>query len=229
MKPANGSYRWALLVPALLLLATTAAAETRYISDYLIVTVRSGKGNQYKILETVPTGTAVEVLEDGQAYVKVITPKGTEGYIRKQYVSPDTPKALQIEQLQQQLAELREELAQSQQATQTKLQAADSQQQQLVSLKAELEQARQELRTVRAEYQDLRSKSENVINLASENEQLIEQNNQLNSELLVLREENRNFHRSNMIRWFLAGAGVFFGGWLIGKISRKKTSGFSRY
>ncbi len=59
-----------------LLMVSSAYAETRYISDQLIVTVRSGKGNQYKILETLPTSTPVEVLEEDKTYVKVVTQKG---------------------------------------------------------------------------------------------------------------------------------------------------------
>ena len=93
---------------------------------------------------------------------------------------------------------------------------------QITELSAQLEQAQLALKTKEDEYQALLNKSDNVLGLSSENEQLVEENNLLNSELLVLREENQNFHRSNMIQWFLAGAGVFLGGWIIGKISRKK-------
>lgn len=228
MKPVNGANRRAWLVLVLLLLTTTAAAETRYISDYLIVTVRSGAGNQYKILETIPTGTPVEVLEETPTHVKVVTPKGTEGYIRKQYVSSEIPKARQIEQLQSRIAELEEQLQQQEQHYSAQLENAGAEQQRIAELSNELETTRAELKQVQTDYQALLQDSQNVVQLNAENEQLAEQNNLLNSELMVLREENRNFHRSNMIQWFLAGAGVFFGGWLIGKISRKKQRGFSR-
>ena len=93
---------------------------------------------------------------------------------------------------------------------------------QITELSTQLDQAQLTLKTKEDEYQALLNKSDNVLELSSENEQLVEENNMLNSELLVLREENQNFHRSNMIQWFLGGAGVFLGGWIIGKISRKK-------
>lgn len=228
MKPAHRPSRWAWMIPALLLLATAAAAETRYISDYLIVTVRSGEGNQYKILETIPTGTPVEVLEESPTHVRVLTPKGTEGYIRKQYVSSETPKAQQIERLQNRVAELEQQLQLQEEQYRAQLDTAGAEQQQAAELSNELETARAQLQEVKTDYQALLKDSQNVVQLNAENEQLAEQNNLLNSELMVLREENRNFHRSNMIQWFLAGAGVFFGGWLIGKVSRKKQRGFSR-
>ena len=74
---------------ALLVLAAAAAAmaETRYVSDLLVVTVRSAKGNSYETLETLITGTPVEILEEDNTYVKVLTPKGSEGYILKQYIN----------------------------------------------------------------------------------------------------------------------------------------------
>lgn len=209
-----------------LLTTTSAYAETRYISDQLIVTVRSGKGNQYKILETIPTSTPVTVLEDGKTYVKVVTPKGTEGYIQAHYVSKAIPKSTQIKQLNNKIVDLQQQLTTQQQNFQGSQEETNAQKNQITQLSAQLNQTRQELEKASDAYNTLRSKSENVLNLGNENEQLIEKNNLLNSELLVLREENQKFHRSNMIQWFLAGGGVFLGGWIIGKISRKKQRRF---
>ncbi len=216
-----------ILFALLFLLATSSAyAETRYISDHLIVTVRSGKGNQYKILETLPTATPVEILDEDKFFVKVVTPKGVEGYIRSRYVSKDTPKSIQIEQLNKKIETLKQQLATQLQDTKSSQSKASHHKTRITELSSQLAKARQELDTASSEYKNLLSKSENVLNLSAENEQLAEKNNLLNSELLVLREENQNFHRSNMIQWFLAGGGVFFGGWIIGKISRKKQRRF---
>lgn len=221
---------YSLLLAVLIssLLIPSAFAETRYVSDLLVVTVRDQKGANYNTLETLITATPVEILEEDKTYVKVRTPKGTEGYIRKQYITKELPKALQIKQLQAEILKLQQDLAQVQQKSQDSIENADRDQARIETLTAQLNQSQQELQTVKTKYEELLKNSENVLNLTAENEQLIEQNGLINSELLVLREENQNFHRSNMIQWFIAGAGVFFGGWLIGKISRKKQRGFSR-
>jgi len=207
-----------------LFLVTTSSlyAETRYISDQLIVTVRSGKGNQYKILETLPTSSPVNVLEEDKNYVKVITQKGTKGYIQRHYVTTTLPKKTQIKQLTKEIAALQQQLETQHQSVSTFQDATGELKNRITELSTQLDQAQLALKTKEDEYQALLNKSDNVLGLSSENEQLVEENNLLNSELLVLREENRNFHRSNMIQWFLAGAGVFLGGWIIGKISRKK-------
>jgi SH3 domain protein len=217
---------FALYVFFFFCLTFSAYAETRYISDQLIVTVRSGKGNQYKILETLPTATPVEVLEDDKTYVKVITPKGTEGYIQSHYVSKAPPKSYQITQLKKELKALQQQLADEQQNSQTAQNETNTHKQKITELAKQLDQTRAKLNQTDSDYKALLSKSDNVLNLSTENEKLIEENHLLNSELLLLREENHNFHRSNMIQWFLAGSGVLFLGWLIGKFSRKKTRRF---
>jgi len=209
-----------------LFVASSAYAETRYISDQLLVTVRSGKGNEYKVLETLPTSTPVTILEEDKPYVKVITPKGTEGYILSHYVSSALPKSVRIGQLNKEIHALQQQLAKQQQGFQASQEEANTHKSKISALSAQSDQTRQELDKTKGKYKTLLSKSENVLNLSTENEQLIEESNLLNSELLVLREENQNFHRSNMIQWFLAGGAVFFGGWLIGKISRKKQRRF---
>lgn len=209
-----------------LIVTSSAYAETRYISDHLIVTVRSGKGNQYKILATLPTSTPVQVLEEDKSFVKVLTPKGVEGYIRSHYVSKSAPKSVQIKQLNEEIEALQQQLSMQQINTTTSQSEAATHKAKIAGLSTQLEQTQQKLDKASGEYETLLNKSENVLNLSTENEQLSEENNLLNSELLVLREENQNFHRSNMIQWFLAGGGVFFGGWMIGKISRKKQRRF---
>ena len=217
-----------LLLLLLLTAAGAASAETRYVSDLLVITVRSAKGNNYETLETLITATPVEILEEDKTYVKVRTPKGNEGYILKQYITKELPKATQIKQLQGEITALQNKLDQQQQQYQGTLSEADAKEASINDLQSRLEQTKSELQSVSANYAQLQENAENVVNMTAENESLIEQNKLLNSELTVLREENQNFHRSNMIQWFLAGAGVFFGGWLIGKISRKKQRGFSR-
>jgi SH3 domain protein len=229
------SFRFILINLIFLTAASSAFAETRYVSDQLVITVRSNKEKTYNILETLITATPVKILEEDKTYAKVITPKGTKGFVLKQYISKKIPKSIQIEQLKKETAKLKKEIAalqhqltKQQQDSQKNLAAANVSQAKTDEISAQLSQTRQELKKVNNEYQTLLKNSENIVNLAAENEQLIEQNNVINSEMLILREENQSFHRSNMIQWFLAGGGVFFGGWLVGKISRKKSSGYSR-
>ncbi len=211
----------------LLLIASTAAAETRYISDQIIVTVRSNMGKQYDTLETLLTASPVEIIEETGGYVKVRTKKGTEGYIRKQYVTTKTPKSTQIAQLKRQKATLQTKIDKLNLDYQKQSETANTHQANTEALTNDLKAAQQNLNKVKSAYENFQERAKNVVALANERDRLLEENNSFSDQLTVLQAENKEFHRSNMIQWFLAGGGVFFGGWLIGKISRKKR-GFNR-
>ena len=42
-------------------------ADTQYVSDKLIITMRDGKSTDFKIIKTLKTGTPVDVLEEDGA------------------------------------------------------------------------------------------------------------------------------------------------------------------
>ncbi len=203
-------------------------ADTRYVSDQLVITVRTGPGNKFQILETLKTDSSLEILEETADHYKARTKKGTEGYVLKQYVTKDTPKKLVIARLEKEKAALERRLNQAKEESQQQVQVASSEQAKVGALTSDLKHTTDELAKVSNAFEDLKERSAGVVELTSERDQLLEENTRINSELTVLQEENKDFHRSNMIQWFLAGGGVFFFGWLIGKISRKQKRGFSR-
>lgn len=208
-------------------LVTTAIADTRYITDSLVVTLRNNTSNDHQVLERLSSNTPVTFLAEQGNFYQVRTPKGNEGFILKQYVTADVPKALLIEQLQARIAALEADYNQLQ-ARYTRLQQGNDDSTQNTDLVLQLEEARTNLKQLTEQYESLRESSADVLTLYENNQLLEEQNQSLTREVRILREENSSFHRSNMIQWFLAGAGVFLGGWLIGKVSRQKPRGFSR-
>ena len=207
--------------------ATSAFAETRYVTDLLIVTVRDNPSDNYQVLETLPTASPVEILEENQIFVKVRTEKGTEGYISKQYITATTPKKVIIASLQKQVDQLQRQLDSQKQKCTEQAEVAGGCQEQIEQLSKELATTRQNYQTLDSDFKNLQDRSQNVVELTTEHDRLAAENSALADELRVLQEENKGFHRSNMVQWFLAGGGVFFGGWLVGKISRKKR-GFGR-
>ena len=216
-----------LLFQAVLLSATLTQAETRYVADQLVVTVRSNTGDNYQVLEKLKTDTAVEVLKTDGPFVQVKTAKGTIGYIRKQFISKETPKPIQIDELKQQVVELQSQLDKERLKHQDNNQLVNTNQDKVGSLTQKLQQTQLKLEKVSSEYKNLRESSKDVIELKAAYDQQNEENDRISEKLNILQEENKKFHRSNMIKWFLAGGAVFFIGWLAGKVSRRKR-GFSR-
>ena len=58
--------RTPIIVFGLLLFAGVALAETRYISEQLEVTLRTGPGNDRKIIAMLKSGQSLELLEPGE-------------------------------------------------------------------------------------------------------------------------------------------------------------------
>ena len=217
-----------LMTALLLVMATFSFAETRYVSDHLVVTVRSNKTDNYQVLATLGTASAVDILNEDANYLKVRTSKGVEGYIRKQYITKALPKSLQIATLEKQKAALENELAQQQQNLKATSGLANTHQAENDQLTGDLKQTKQQLEKLSSDYTALLESSGNVINLGIERDQLLEENLKISNQLIVLQEENKDFHRTNMIQWFLAGGGVLLVGWLLGKVSRKQRN-YSRF
>jgi SH3 domain protein len=212
---------------------STSWAETRYVSDQLVVSLREQPQNNASPIIYLKTDMSVEVLEEVGEYFKVRSKKGETGYVLQKYLTTATPKASTINKLQKerdQLAGKIEEIRQ--QAASTTSQSNQSQQElalQLIDLRennAALQdkwvKSQAELKKVRQDYQALQNDAKGVIAITAERDQLRKTNQDLSAKNIALDEEVGSLARTGVIKWFLAGAGVLFFGWLIGKASRNR-------
>ncbi|MGE4580315.1 MAG: SH3 domain-containing protein [Desulfuromonadales bacterium] len=219
----------------LLVLPLAAAAETRYVSDQLVVTIRQQPADQAEVITTLRTDTPLEVLADQGRYLLVQTPAGEKGYVQSQYITSDLPKPIVIDRLQKERAQLQQKLAAAEKAREAAISelqkikttlATESQttEQQVTELKSALAQARSELQEATERYDTLLANSREIVNITNARNQLEEDNARLSAEIEAIRQENKSLLTTGMIQWFLAGGGVFLIGWLVGKLSRKRRS-----
>ena len=234
--------RYFSLIFAMVLIASNvyvalAEADTRYVGDQLIITLRQGKSTKHKILKTLETGTPVEIIEEGSSYYKVRTSDGTEGYVLRQYISSNPPKSLRIDELEIEnsaLLKKNDDLEKSKNALEVQIKEIQEKYDNKFSsltaksaeIKQDLDQAVDNERIITEKYNTLVAHSENIIEIVKERDQLLQKNKKLTANVKELQKKNEKFADSRMIKWFLAGGGVFFFGWIIGKISRKKRSRF---
>lgn len=208
-------------------------ANTQYVSDELIITLREGKGSEYKIIKSLKAGTPLEIIEESEQYLKVRTESGSEGWVLKQYVTEETPKPVIIGDLEKKIDRLNTEIEQykkDKESLQDELKTAKSDHnkkikdlKQNVSVsKGKAEQTARELKKITKKYNSLVKDSKDVVNLVEERESLKASNISLVTMTEQLQQENVKFKRLQMIWWFVAGGAVFFVGWIIGKISRQK-------
>lgn len=210
-----------------------ANAERQYVSDELIITMREGQGNEYKIINTLKTGTPLEILEESEKHFKVRTPDGLEGWVLKQYITAETPKTEIIAGLERKRARLQaqfDQLKGKKAIFQDEIQSVKSDyndrirklNQRLSEKSEEAEQTGKELKNISDQFHALETQSKDVVALVEERDRLKLQNNSLSTGNKRLQKENTRLKRIEMIWWFLAGGGVFFIGWITGKVSRKK-------
>lgn len=122
----TGSHR-TLLVLAMLVIFTSARAETLYVAERMRIGLRAEATETGAVVKTVETGTPLETIERVENFVHVRDPQGTVGWAEARYLTPDAPARLQMVKLQEDLARSRSQTAEAQ-AQLKKAQAAAAEQ-----------------------------------------------------------------------------------------------------
>jgi SH3 domain protein len=214
-------------------ISVSVYADTQYVSDKLIITMRRGMGDEYKIIKTLKTGTPVEVLEETDQYYKVKTEDDEEGWALKRYITTEIPKTIIISGLKEEIKKLKnsiEKINGERGAVKKDFESAKNVHKGIVKkLEASLKEkkdkiisANKELQEIINKYNKLVEDSGDVVRIVGERDMLNEENARLGAERNDLFQENERLLYRNSIYWFLAGGGVFFIGWIVGKVSRKK-------
>jgi SH3 domain protein len=208
-------------------------AQTLYVDDQLIISLREGPNTDSKAIRALKTGTPMVVLEEQDRYVKVRMQDGKEGWVQKQYLTSAIPKTDIIARLEKEIERLKkkaEELGKNITSNQSELKVAKNDH--VEKIKKLDEDARksgeeffrtaQELKRVTEQYNNLAAASKRTVELVEENKKLMNENKKINIEVTSLRNENDTLKQTGMIYWFLAGGGVLFAGFLVGRITKKK-------
>lgn len=203
-----------LLGVALMMVVATAVGQTLYVSDQLVITVRTGPSTANSIISNLVSGDAVEVLQINAetGYTRVRLVSGTEGWVLSRYLvaSPVSQDRLIIAE---------SDLAEAQ-ATVATLEGS------VAMLAAELEvtgrrleETETENASLMKELADLRAASENVLSIRDQNESLRRRLNERNEEAELLAIDNDRLRNRATRDWFVAGAGVLLAGIIVGLIA----------
>jgi len=203
-------------------LSASAQAKTQYVSDHLVITVRTGQGAQFQIIKTLESGEHVEVLETTDTgYTKVKTSDGTEGWVRSQYLAEEPVAREKLEKAQAQLAKTRAALKKIKDSYATLSKEHKDLSQNQATLSTDKKQLDSELAR-------LNEVAKKPILLDKQNRELQQKNVTLEKDLQRLNQENHSLKDRSQREWFIAGALVLFGGIILGliipKLRRRKSS-----
>jgi len=190
----------------------SSAGTTRYVSDELEITMRTGQGVKFGIRKMLESGSKLEVLEtDPAGYSKVRTEQGVEGWVLTRYLTNTASARNRLAASEKETLNLQIEVAKYKE----ELAALSARNSDAGNENMTLKETAQRLST---ELDDLRRTASNAVALDNENRQLKEKLQQIDHDMQMLMIENSALKDNDAKSWFLIGAAVLFGGLLLGLI-----------
>ncbi|MFW6081723.1 MAG: TIGR04211 family SH3 domain-containing protein [Desulfosalsimonas sp.] len=202
-----------------LVVAASAAAQTRYVTDLQEITLRSGPGLDYRIQKMLVSGQQVEVLETQDRWSKVRLPDDTTGWVFSKFIDDEKPASMAVKQMREEIEPLRQQAIALKGENQRLIERNQELAESLEQTQAELEQARQE-------YEELKEESEDFLKMKEENQELKQSLEEKQERIDTLEKQVSDAFLSSSLKWFLAGGGVLVLGIIFGRTtgSRKKRS-----
>ena len=205
---------WVLILALLSMFAATGLAETKYVSDSIPLSFRSGPSFENKILKYLKPGEVIELLQLGENWAKVRLADGKEGWVLSRYLADQPASRDVLERLRVKHQNLTEQAEQLSDANE-KLALENKK---LMSAVSDHEKA---LEALRKEYQTLQSESAEFISLIKKHDEASASLQDRNNRLASLEKQVASMELNYTIKWFLAGSGVLVLGIIIGFISRR--------
>jgi SH3 domain protein len=87
-----------------------AAAEQAWVRAELRLNLRTGPGNNYRIVGAIGTGDSVTILKQTETWTQIRLAGGEEGWIPAGYLQPEPPATIRVTQLEEEVLELRGQL-----------------------------------------------------------------------------------------------------------------------
>lgn len=184
-------------------------AKTGYVSDRLILTFRQRPDNASSVIKTLKSDTPVTILEEKNEFYKIELESKETGWVEKNFIIFEMPKALIIDQLKKENDSLKNKISELN-LLETNLKTIDD-----GSLSDKDEK-----------YNDLIKNAGNIQKIIQENQAYQKKNLDLLKKLEQLETKDEDLLKTGMIKWFMAGVGVLLLGWIIGTSvsSRKRKS-----
>ncbi|NIW24577.1 MAG: TIGR04211 family SH3 domain-containing protein [Gammaproteobacteria bacterium] len=204
---------YGLAVVVLSALASPSFSQTLYVTDELVITVRTGPSTQNSIIRNLNSGDEVTVLEetDDGTYVRVRTDTGAEGWALRRYLITTPIARNQLQTAERELAQARDRV------TELETVIADLSGQ-LDTITQRMEEAETAATTLNTELVDVRSVSANALTIRDRNENLRREAIEKDRLVDELTTQNAALTSRASREWFVVGAGVLATGIVLGLV-----------
>lgn len=204
----------------LVLFSIPALAESKYISDTMKITLRTGPGKDRKIISLLGIGQKVDVLQPGDEWTRVSLANGKEGWVISRFLTNKTPSDIQLKVLKDKHKAIMNQNASLQQAN-TLLKAENKR------LDKELGASGEKLQKITSDHETLKSESTEFLELQSKYKKMTSELAEKTKKAGQFEDELTKLLWNQNIKWFLSGAGVLILGFIIGfstKRQRRRSS-----
>ncbi|MGA6926899.1 MAG: TIGR04211 family SH3 domain-containing protein [Desulfosarcina sp.] len=213
MKNLNGWF-WLTLI-GLLIPAAVSVAETVYVSEDYEITMRTGPGNDRKIISLIQSGKALEIVEKGNDWSLVRDPNGKEGWVLNRYLTASQPCAMVLGRVRQDydvLSAKFDDLKKKFDEINTQKKVTD----------ADLSQSEQDRNELRTAYETLKKEASDFLKLKKRHQEVSADLEAEKTRSAKLNEENMQMKRNRIIQWVLTGGGIMLVGFFIGLFSSSR-------
>jgi len=190
-------------------------AETLYVSDVLKLTVRTGEGQDYKIIAVIQSGQTVDVLQREDEWALVRLDDGKEGWVLTRYLTSRITNNVKLRWLQKKHKALTVQTA-------TLLEENTKLKEKNKKFKTDLNKTQNRAKELNISYEALKTESADYIKLKSKYTKAASQLAEYAEKSELLEKELTKLEFRRTIRWFLAGASVLLIGFLIGFSARRQ-------
>jgi len=198
----------------LFLMATPAHSETLYIRDDIEVMVRTGPGNDRRIIAMPRSGTPVEVLEALDDWTMVRLRNDKEGWMMTRYLSPGPP-AKEI------IATLKSENEVLSQQNKILIEETARFKKERKALHRTLSAQTKTAKSFKKSYEALKKGASEYLNLKASYEKVSEDLAAKTRQQAELEEKLRNLEDTQPLHWLAGGAAILFVGIIVGIMARR--------
>ncbi len=204
----------AIALVVFLCVPSTALAKYLYVIPTAEIPLRSGKGNEYRVVAVIINGSRVQLLKEDGNWAMVRTSNNKKGWMPKRYLNASPPlknvvASLQVErdQFKKQTTKISEQLDE----------ASEARNQYEQELKACILDRDQ----IRKSYDSLKEDAADVLNFKKALSETAEEFQEIKHKYTIVEQENEHLRDNSRIKWFLAGGGILIVGWIIGLITTR--------
>jgi SH3 domain protein len=215
---------WLLIAALLVILPDIALAKGYYVKERVVISLKKSPAENAATIGQASSDDYLEVRDQSGSWVKVVTPRGSEGWVLINYLTEDSPRSLIIEQLNTKLKSSTDNYRMLQETVR-------GLEKEVRELKYKLSNSSVEVQKSKNSYQKLKDSSSEYLTLEEGYKKLNDADIVKTKKLNELTKENLKLKSSERIRFILIGGGFIILGLVTGFAlnalrSRPKQTGY---